>query len=83
MKHNNVNIKLTHFNKFLYKASRDRSLGIATDYGLDDQMIGILFPMGSRNVSLRYHVQIVSGTHPASYSMGNRDSFPGDKAAMA
>jgi hypothetical protein len=28
--------------------------------------------------SLRYHVQTVSGAHPASYPMGNGGSFPGD-----
>jgi len=30
-----------------------------------------------------YRVQNGSGVHPASYPMGTRDSFPGDKAAEA
>jgi hypothetical protein len=44
--------------------NRDSSVGIATDYGLDDQMIWV------GNFSLRHRVQSGSGAHPASYAMG-------------
>jgi hypothetical protein len=63
--------------------SRDRSVGIATGYGLDDRMIGVRFPAGSGSFSFRRRVQTVSGAHPASYPMGTRSSFPGGKAAGA
>jgi hypothetical protein len=35
---------------------------------------------GSGN-SLHHHIQAGSGAHPASYPMGTRGSFPGDKAS--
>jgi hypothetical protein len=60
--------------------SRDSSVGIATGYGLDDR-IGFRFPAGAGNFSLHHRVQTDSGTHPASYPMGNEVSFPGSKAA--
>jgi hypothetical protein len=47
--------------------SGDSSVGIATDYGLDDRMIGVRFPEGNGTGS---------GAHPASYSMGTRGFFP-------
>jgi hypothetical protein len=61
--------------------SRDSSVGIATDYGLDDRMIGVRFPAEAGNISLRHRVQAGSGAHPASYPFGNEVSFPGGKAA--
>jgi hypothetical protein len=60
--------------------SRDSSVGIATGYRLDDQMIGVRFPAGAGNFSLRHHVQTDSGANPASYPVGTADSFPGVKA---
>jgi hypothetical protein len=59
------------------------SFSIATDYGLDYQMIRVQFPVGAGNFSLQHHVQTSSRTHPASYPMGTRSSFPGSKAAGA
>jgi hypothetical protein len=59
----------------------DNSVGIATDYGLDDRMIEVRFRAGAGNFSLRHIVQTGSGTHPASYPMGTSGSFPGSKAA--
>jgi hypothetical protein len=47
--------------------SRDSSIGIATGYGLDDRMIGVRFPAGTGNFSLRHCVQTDSGAHQASY----------------
>jgi hypothetical protein len=52
--------------------SRDSSDGIATDYGLEDRMIGVRIPAGAGNFSLRYRVQIGSEAHPASYPIGTR-----------
>jgi hypothetical protein len=53
---------------------------IATGYGLDDRMIGVRFPVGAGNFSLRLHVQTGSGAHPASYPMGTGGSFHEGKA---
>jgi hypothetical protein len=47
--------------------SQDSSVGIATSYGLDDRMIGIRFPTGAGNFSLRHSVQTGSRAHSASY----------------
>jgi hypothetical protein len=44
---------------------------------------GVLVLAGARNFSLHHRVQTGSGAHPASYPMGTRGSFPGDKAAGA
>jgi hypothetical protein len=57
------------------------SVGIATGYGLDDRGSTVRFPAGVGNFSLHHHDQTGSGAHPASYSMGARGCFPGDKAA--
>jgi hypothetical protein len=59
------------------------SVGIALGCGLDDRGSRVRFPAGDGNFSLHHRVQNGSGTHPASYSMGTRDSFPGGKAAVA
>jgi hypothetical protein len=63
--------------------SRDSSVGIALSYGLDDRGFRVRFPAGAGNFSLHHRVQNGSGAHPASYPMGIRGSFPGDKAAEA
>jgi hypothetical protein len=62
----------------MYK--KDRSVGIATGYELNDQGVGVRVPVQSR-VSLLHVAQTGSGTHTASYSMGTGGSFPGGKAA--
>jgi hypothetical protein len=46
-------------------------------YGLDEQGSRIRFPAGAGNFPLHHRAQNGSGTHPASYSMGTRGSFPG------
>jgi hypothetical protein len=51
------------------------SLGKATGYGPDDQVIGVRFPAWDVNFFLRHHVQPGSGTHPKSYAMNNGESF--------
>jgi hypothetical protein len=44
---------------------------------------GLRFPAGTGNFSLHHLVQNDSGAHRASYQMGSRASFPGDKAVGA
>jgi hypothetical protein len=67
----------------LHEVSDDSSVGIALGYGLDDRGSRIRFPAGAGNFSLHHRVQNGSGAHTASYPMGTRGSFPGDKAAGA
>jgi len=50
---------------------------------MDGRMIEVLFQAGSKNFSLRHHVQTWSGAHPASYPMSIGSSFPGSKAVGA
>jgi hypothetical protein len=69
---------------FLYvpeAESRDSSVGIALGYGLDDRGSRVRFPAGAGNFSLHHRIQNGSGAHPASYTVGTRDSFAGGKAA--
>jgi hypothetical protein len=56
--------------------SRDNSVTIATDYGLDDWMIGVRILAGAGNFSLHHHVQTSSGANPASCPTGT-GLFPG------
>jgi hypothetical protein len=63
--------------------SRVSSVGIGTGYGLDYRMVGVCFPAGAGNFSLRHRVQTGSGAHPGSYPMGTGGSSPGGKAAGA
>jgi hypothetical protein len=59
---------------------RDSSVGIATDYGMNDRMIWVRIPARAGNFSLRHRVlQTGSGPHPASYPVGTGGSFPGVK----
>jgi hypothetical protein len=62
--------------------TRDSVVGIATDYGLDDQGVEFEFRWG-QEFSLLYVVQIGSGVHPTSYPMGTGDFFAGGKATGA
>jgi hypothetical protein len=66
------------FNFYLYV-----SVGIALGYGLDDRGSRVRFAAGAGNFYLHHRIQNGSGAHPASYPMGTRVSFPGDKAAGA
>jgi hypothetical protein len=54
--------------------SRDSAVGIATDYGLDDQRVGVRVPVG-QEFSLLHVVQTGSGAHLASYPMGTGELF--------
>jgi hypothetical protein len=55
----------------------------ALGYGLDDRGSRVRFPAGAGNFSLHRRVQNGSGSHPLSYLVGTRCSFPGSKAAGA
>jgi hypothetical protein len=63
--------------------SRDSSVGITTGYGQDDRGYRARLPAGTGNFSLHHRVQNGSGAHPASYTMGTGNPFPGGKAARA
>jgi hypothetical protein len=57
----------------------DSSVGVATGYGLDDRIIGVHFPAGDWNFSLRHRVQTGSGAHPVSYPMDTGALYLGVK----
>jgi hypothetical protein len=61
--------------------SYDSSVGLALGYGLDNWGSRNQFLARAGYFSLHNHVQKGSGTHPASYPMGTRGSFPGSKVA--
>jgi hypothetical protein len=44
-------------------------------------LLGVRVRAGARNFSPHHRTQTGSGAHPASYTMGTRDSFHGCKAA--
>jgi hypothetical protein len=44
---------------------------------------GVRVPGGAGNFSLHHRMQTDPGTHPASYPVGNSDSFPRGKAVGA
>jgi hypothetical protein len=62
---------------------RDSSVGTALGYGLDDWGSRVRFPAGTGNFSPHHRVQNGPEAQAASYPMGTRGSFPGDKAAGA
>jgi hypothetical protein len=51
--------------------------------GLDDRDSMVRFLAAAGNISFHQRVQNGSGAHPASYPMGTRGFFPGNKAAGA
>jgi hypothetical protein len=78
-----IGTKLRFITALADDRGRDSSVGIALGYRLDDRDSRVRFPVGAENFSLHHRVQNGSGAHPASYPMGTRSSFPGDKAAGA
>jgi hypothetical protein len=60
--------------------SRVSSDSIVSDYGLDDRAIGVRSPAVAKDFSFSLCVQIGSGAHPASCTMGTGGPFPGGKA---
>jgi hypothetical protein len=60
--------------------SRDNSVSIVSDYGLDDRAIEVQFPAVAKDVASSLCVQTGSGAHPASCPVGTGGPFPGGKA---
>jgi hypothetical protein len=56
-------------------------IGQCYSAGLRARWSGVWVPAGAGNFSLRHRIQTGSGTHPASNSVGTRDSFPGGKSS--
>jgi hypothetical protein len=59
--------------------SHPYSGSIVSDYGLDDQAIGVRSPAGAKDFSSSLCVQTGSWAHPASCPMGTGGPFPGVK----
>jgi hypothetical protein len=53
---------------------------IVSDYGLDDRVIGVRSPAGAKDFSSILCVQIATGAHSTSCTMGNGGLFSGGKA---
>jgi hypothetical protein len=64
----------------ILSVTHEPAVGIAAGYGLDGQGVGVRVPAGTR-VSFLHVVQTGSGTHLASYQMGNGGSFAEVKVA--
>jgi hypothetical protein len=64
----------------IFIRSRDSSVSIVSDYGLDNRAIGVRSPVGAKDFSSSLFVQTGSGAHPASCTMGAGGPFPGGKA---
>jgi hypothetical protein len=62
--------------------SRGSSGSIVSDYGLDDLAIEVQFPAEGKDFSPHLCVQTVSGTQPASRTMGTGGPFPGGKRGL-
>jgi hypothetical protein len=56
------------------------SVSIVSDYGLDDQTIGVRSPAEAADFSSDLCFQASSGARPASYRMGTGGPFPRGKA---
>jgi hypothetical protein len=67
----------------LYIKSRDSSVGMALDYGLDGCSYRVRSLAWAAKFSFRHRVHNISGTHPAFYPMGIMGFFTGSKAAVA
>jgi hypothetical protein len=67
--------------KVLFRHSRSRvsSDSIVSDYGLDDRAIEVRSPAGAKDFYCSLCVQICSGAHPASFTMGTGGPFAGVK----
>jgi hypothetical protein len=59
--------------------SRDSSVSIVSDYGLNDRANGVRSPAGAKDFSSSLCVQTGSEAHPASCTVGTGGPFPGEK----
>jgi hypothetical protein len=67
-------------NYWVFGESRDRTVGIATAYGLDDRGVGVRDSVVSRIFSSPPGPdRLGSGDHPASYLTGTGAIYPGVK----
>jgi hypothetical protein len=57
----------------------DFAQAVVSDYGLDDQAIGVRSPAGAKDFSSILCVQTGSGAHPASCTICTEGPFPGAK----
>jgi hypothetical protein len=69
------------FSATTFRQSRDSSVGIKLDYGLDDQGSRFRYSAGAGKFSLHHRAQNGSEAHQASYPMRSKGSFPGGKEA--
>jgi hypothetical protein len=74
--------KQEYRHNLFYNSSRDSVVGIATGYELDDRGVGVRVPVRSRIFSFPSCPDRLWG-HSASYTMGNRGTFPEGKVARA
>jgi hypothetical protein len=65
---------------FSVRRSLGSSVSIVSDYRLDDRANGIRSLAEAKDLSSILRVQTSSEVHPASYPMGTRCRFLGDKA---
>jgi hypothetical protein len=65
---------------YAYIGEPGSSVSVVSDYGLDDRVIEVRSPAGSKDFSSSLSVQTGSGAHPASCTMGTGGPFPGSKA---
>jgi hypothetical protein len=65
--------------RYKMRWSRGSSVSIVFDYGLDDQAIEVRSLAEAKDFSSKLCVQIGSGAHPASCTMGIVGPFPGAK----
>jgi hypothetical protein len=59
------------------------SVSIVSGYGLDHQAIEVRSSAGAQGFSSNLCVQIGSGAHPASCTIGTGGPFPGAKSKAA
>jgi hypothetical protein len=59
--------------------SRRSSVGIVSDYRLDERAIGVRSSAEAKDIFSSLCVQTGSGAHPASCTMGTGGPFPGVK----
>jgi hypothetical protein len=69
--------------RFSSEGGKDKSYTHTHTHTLRAEWSGVQVPARARNFTLHNHVQNSSGTHPASYPMFTRVSFPGVKPARA
>jgi hypothetical protein len=81
-----ANIPKVHFTNLPHIESRDSSIGIMTDYGMDDPIIGVGIPEGAGNFSFdtasrpalgltEPHLQWIAGALSLGVKWSGRDAY--------